>query len=156
MNLPINLFGVLGFLMQSEETLRPSVHPLPGYEKFYQTQNISFLYNLDAFDITIISLYFGILFVLSLYGIYRLKLVYLFWRYVDHKPKPKSQFAALPRVTVQLPLFNEMYVVERLLKAVTELDYPQKLIEIQVLDDSTDETAEIAARAVERYRNEGF
>ena len=73
-------------------------------------------------------------------------------------PKPKGEFseADLPHVTIQLPLFNEMYVVERLVKAVTEIDYPRDRIEIQVLDDSTDETVNIARATVERYARKGF
>src|SRR5207247_6736386 len=62
----------------------------------------------------------------------------------------------LPHITVQLPLFNEMYVVERLVKAVTEIDYPRDRLEIQVLDDSTDETASIARATVEKYARQGF
>jgi cellulose synthase/poly-beta-1,6-N-acetylglucosamine synthase-like glycosyltransferase len=62
----------------------------------------------------------------------------------------------LPRVTVQLPLFNERYVVERLLKGVTTTSYPKELLEIQVLDDSTDDTVEIVNNAVSDYRKRGF
>src|SRR5207247_4274044 len=62
----------------------------------------------------------------------------------------------LPHITVQLPLFNEMYVVERLVKAVTEIDYPRDRLEIQVLDDSTDETASIARATVVTYAAQGF
>ncbi len=121
-------------------------------------ENISPLYRLDAFDWTILTLYFSILGVLSIFGAYRIKQVVDFWRYRKIEPRPKAFFAEneLPRVTVQLPLFNELYVVERLLAAVTAIDYPRDRFEIQVLDDSTDETREVAARAVERYRSEGF
>jgi cellulose synthase/poly-beta-1,6-N-acetylglucosamine synthase-like glycosyltransferase len=132
------------------------VPPLPGYENFARTGNISYLYTLDTFDLTIITGYFAILFVLSLYGIYRLKLVYTFLRYRKFEPRPAAQFTDLPRITIQLPLFNELYVVERLLAAVTALDYPRELLEIQVLDDSTDETVEITARAVARYQAAGY
>src|SRR4029434_1031985 len=73
-------------------------------------------------------------------------------------PKPKGHFAEeeLPHVTVQLPLFNEMYVIERLVKAVTEIDYPRERLEIQVLDDSTDETVKIASATVAKYAAQGF
>src|SRR6266852_3696701 len=76
--------------------------------------NISSLYRLDAFDWTVLVLYFGILFVLSVYGIYRIKQVIEFWRYRHIVPEPKGHFTEdqLPHITVQLPLFNEMYVVE--------------------------------------------
>lgn len=120
--------------------------------------NISFLYTLDAFDWTIIILYFSILTLLAILGIYRLRMVYQFWRYRNIKPQPMREFAAdeLPSITVQLPLFNELYVVERLLESVTQLDYPRHLLEIQVLDDSTDETVGIASAAVEKYKAEGY
>jgi cellulose synthase/poly-beta-1,6-N-acetylglucosamine synthase-like glycosyltransferase len=96
--------------------------------------------------------------LLSVYGIYRYRLVYLFLRYKNHRPQPKSRFAAgrLPRVTVQLPLFNEMYVAERLIEAVVNLEYPRELLEIQVLDDSTDDTQQIASAAVNKYFEQGF
>jgi cellulose synthase/poly-beta-1,6-N-acetylglucosamine synthase-like glycosyltransferase len=62
----------------------------------------------------------------------------------------------LPKVTVQLPIFNEVYVVERLLRSVSELDYPQDLLQIQVLDDSTDDTREITSFCTEQLRRRGF
>ena len=120
--------------------------------------NISVLYQLDAFDWTVLVLYFTILGVLAIYGAYRVKQVIDFWRYRRIQPAPKSLFAEsdLPLITVQLPLFNEVYVVERLLSAVTAIDYPRGRIEIQVLDDSTDETVALARATVEKYRGEGF
>ena len=126
---------------------------------YWRTQsNISTLYRLDYFDWTILVLYFSILFVLAVYGAYRIKQVVDFWRYRQLDPKPKALFAEseLPQITVQLPLFNEMYVVERLLSAVTSIDYPRDRFEIQVLDDSTDETVALAAETVEKYRRAGF
>ena len=110
------------------------------------------------FDWTVLIVYFGILTVLAIYGVYRVKQVIEFWRYSKFPPKPKGEFAAddLPHITVQLPLFNEMYVVERLVKAVTEIDYPRERMEIQVLDDSTDETVNIASATVARYAAQGF
>jgi cellulose synthase/poly-beta-1,6-N-acetylglucosamine synthase-like glycosyltransferase len=120
--------------------------------------NISPLYQLDAFDWTVLILYFSILIVLAVYGAYRMKQVIDFWRYHKITPQPKSLWteAELPHITVQLPLFNEMYVVERLLQAVTEIDYPRERLEIQVLDDSTDETVKLARATVEAYARKGF
>src|SRR4051812_3547917 len=71
--------------------------------------NISPLYRLDAFDWTVLSVYFTVLFVLSLYGAYRIKQVVDFWRYRSIEPRPKAHFSEedLPVVTVQLPVFNE-------------------------------------------------
>jgi cellulose synthase/poly-beta-1,6-N-acetylglucosamine synthase-like glycosyltransferase len=123
----------------------------------YPAGNISYLNVNDALDLYFMWVYFGILILLSVYGVYRYRLVYLFLRYKNHPPRPKSCFepSRLPRVTVQLPLFNEMYVAERLIDAVTELDYPRELLEIQVLDDSTDDTREIASRAVRKHFEQG-
>jgi cellulose synthase/poly-beta-1,6-N-acetylglucosamine synthase-like glycosyltransferase len=120
--------------------------------------NISTLYQLDAFDLTVLILYFTILTVLAIYGIYRIKQVFEFWRYRSLPPTPAGHFGEekLPRITIQLPLFNEMYVVERLVKAVAEIDYPRERLEIQVLDDSTDETVKIARATVEQYALAGF
>jgi cellulose synthase/poly-beta-1,6-N-acetylglucosamine synthase-like glycosyltransferase len=124
----------------------------------YPGGNISYLNVNDAVDYYFMGIYFGILGLLSAYGVYRYRLIYLFLRYRRHQPKPQARFAEgdLPRVTVQLPLFNEMYVAERLIDAVTRLDYPRHLLEIQVLDDSTDQTREVASRAVSRHKERGF
>ena len=69
---------------------------------------------------------------------------------------PLSHFEQLPKVTMQLPIFNEIYVVERLLKSVSEIDYPRELLQIQVLDDSTDETRELTVSCVEKLQRRGF
>ncbi|HEX7330409.1 MAG TPA: cellulose synthase family protein [Pyrinomonadaceae bacterium] len=120
--------------------------------------NISPLYQLDTFDYVILIVYFSILATLAVYGSYRIKQVIDFWRYRNFVPKPSARFseAELPRITVQLPLFNELYVVDRLLKAVTAIDYPREKLEIQVLDDSTDETVRVAEAVVAKYAEQGF
>lgn len=124
----------------------------------YPAGNISYLNINDALDLYFIWAYFGILGLLSAYGFYRYRLIYVFLRYRKHPPQPKAHFdqTQLPRVTVQLPLFNEMYVAERLIDAVVKLDYPNDLFEIQVLDDSTDDTRTIAAETVRRYAEQGI
>src|SRR5829696_9060347 len=120
--------------------------------------NISPLYQLDTFDYVILLVYFTILGILAVYGSYRIKQVIDFWRYRKFVPQPSAKYseAELPRITVQLPLFNELYVVDRLLKAVTAIDYPRDRFEIQVLDDSTDETVKVAEAAVAKYAAQGF
>jgi len=132
----------------------------PGLCDWYvkTSANISPLYQLDAFDWTVLIVYFGILTVLAIYGVYRVKQVIDFWRYSRFPPQPKGKFSEsqLPHITVQLPLFNEMYVIERLVKSVTEIDYPRDRLEIQVLDDSTDETVTIASTTVAEYAARGF
>jgi len=96
--------------------------------------------------------------VLAVYGGYRVKQVIDFWRYRKFVPQPKAVFseAELPVITVQLPLFNEMYVVERLVKAIAEVDYPRERLQIQVLDDSTDETVKLAEATVDKCQQLGF
>ncbi|HET7618808.1 MAG TPA: glycosyltransferase family 2 protein, partial [Vicinamibacterales bacterium] len=91
-------------------------------------------------------LYFFVLSILAIYGWHRYYLVYLYMKHKDDVPPalPDLPDAELPPVTVQLPIYNEMYVADRLIDAVCDLDYPRDRLEIQVLDDSTDETREIA------------
>ena len=100
--------------------------------------------------------YLAVLFGLCLYGIHRYVIVYLFYKYRKNIPRPVRHFDKLPRITVQLPIFNELYVVERLLDCVSKLEYPKDLLQIQVLDDSTDETREITEAEVQRLRALGF
>jgi len=97
-----------------------------------------------------------VLLALAVYGFHRMMMVYLYYRNRTHRPVADSPLDPLPVVTVQLPIFNERYVVERLIASVAALDYPPELLEIQVLDDSTDETARIARAAVERERRRGI
>ena len=104
----------------------------------------------------IIVLYFFVLSILAIYGWHRYYLVYLYMKNKEKAPAPLPPLDVLPPVTVQLPIFNEMYVADRLIGAVCELDYPKDLLEIQVLDDSTDETTAIAELAVRRYSAKGF
>ncbi|MGA2608073.1 MAG: glycosyltransferase, partial [Terriglobia bacterium] len=113
------------------------------------------IYRTNAFDLSILIPYFTILGILSIYGIHRYYLTYLYLKNKQKAPKPARQFEQLPRVTIQLPVFNERYVVERLLEAVTRIDYPSALLEIQVLDDSTDETRFVASRLVSEYARAG-
>lgn len=100
----------------------------------------------------VLVLYYSILGVLALFGGHRLLLLILFYRTRHLKPRAPEQPNDWPRVTVQLPLFNEMYVAERLIEAACKLEYPRDRLTIQVLDDSTDETSQIVARAVDKQR----
>lgn len=100
--------------------------------------------------------YFVVLCGLSLYGLHRYVIVYLFLKHRNRPPVPLRTFDELPRITVQLPVFNEMYVVERLLKSVAALDYPRGRLQVQVLDDSTDETTDIAAKCVAELKAHGL
>ncbi len=104
---------------------------------------------------SILALYYLILGILACYGVHRLALVITFWRTglaASPAPEPPDEW---PMVTVQLPIFNEKYVAERLIEAVCDLDYPRDRLEIQVLDDSTDETVDLVAGLVDYQRDQG-
>src|SRR6266403_3797262 len=100
--------------------------------------------------------YLSVLIGLSAYGIHRYFIIYLYLKNRKRPPVPAGYFEKLPKVTVQLPIFNEMYVAERLLRSVSELDYPQELLQSQVLGGSTDETREITTACAEELRQRGF
>src|SRR6188474_3688335 len=108
-----------------------------------------------AETLTLVS-YFFVLIILAVYGWHRYYLVYLYMRNRDKEPKPGPALSPTPVVTLQLPLYNEMYVADRLIESVCAIDYPRELLEIQVLDDSTDETRAIAKLAVRRYAAQGI
>ncbi len=114
------------------------------------------LYQLNAFDFAIMMPYFLVMVVLAAYGIHRYSLVYNFFKYRHNVPGPPPEVDEWPKVTVQLPIYNERYVIERLVEAVAQFDYPRELLEIQVLDDSRDETQVIAWNCVERHRDLGL
>ncbi|MCX7909312.1 MAG: glycosyltransferase family 2 protein [Ignavibacteria bacterium] len=107
-------------------------------------------------EYAILIFYFISLLVLFLFGIHGLILLYYYHKtqkiLLPHYELPKE----LPVVTIQLPIFNELYVVERLIRHVCKIRYPKDKLEIQVLDDSTDETQEVAQKLVEEYRAQGF
>jgi len=114
------------------------------------------LYHTDTFDRALLIPYFIVLILLAGYGMHRYVLVYLYYKHKKNRTtEPAAYFDELPRVTVQLPIFNEQYVVERLLESICKLKYPREKLDIQVLDDSTDETVEVARNLVERYATLG-
>src|SRR5512136_1385865 len=134
-----------------------NANPLVRYvQHIFRRDPFQGIYVPNAFDLAILIPYFTILIILSVYGIHRYCLTYLYMKNRGKLPKPAKQFDELPRVTIQLPIFNERYVIERLLEAATRIDYPRDLLEIQVLDDSTDETVHVASRLVGEYVQAGF
>ncbi|HEX9763648.1 MAG TPA: cellulose synthase family protein [Candidatus Acidoferrales bacterium] len=114
------------------------------------------LYEPTWFDVFVLVPYFAILLTLSFYGLHRYKMIYLYKRHAGRRPPEPAAVREWPKVTIQLPLFNEKYVVERLIETVAGLDYPREQLEIQVLDDSTDDTVEIARACVERHAATGL
>jgi cellulose synthase/poly-beta-1,6-N-acetylglucosamine synthase-like glycosyltransferase len=127
-----------------------------GFAGFRGGGNISYFYQMDRFDWLIVGAYFLILAILSFYGLHRYIMVFLFNKHKKRDTAPQSKFEDLPRVTVQIPAYNEMYVIERVIDAVCAFEYPADRLDIQVLDDSTDETQKIARHAVERWRALGI
>ncbi len=93
-----------------------------------------------------------------MYGWHRYFMVYLYMKHKHEVPEPQAEYdyASLPVVTIQLPLYNEMYVVDRLVDSVCAIDYPREKLEIQILDDSTDETQSIAEAAARRHAADGI
>jgi len=114
------------------------------------------IYQLNAFDLAIVIPYFLVLGVLAAYGFHRYWLVYCYSKHRANVPGKPAEMANWPKVTIQLPIYNERYVVERLVEAISRLDYPSDLLEVQLLDDSTDETQQVAQGCVERYRALGL
>jgi cellulose synthase/poly-beta-1,6-N-acetylglucosamine synthase-like glycosyltransferase len=104
----------------------------------------------------ILVLYFFVLSILAIYGWHRYYLVYLYMKNRGKAPAPPTVLREFPPVTIQLPIYNEMYVADRLIDAVCDMTYPRELLQIQVLDDSTDETRDIAELAVRRHAARGF
>jgi len=108
-----------------------------------------------TWHIVLVSLHLTVCMMLAVYGVHRYSLVYLYYKYRRNAPKKTSCFLHEPFVTIQLPMFNEQYVAERIIESACRVDYPRDCLEIQVLDDSTDETVEIARETCERMRAQG-
>jgi cellulose synthase/poly-beta-1,6-N-acetylglucosamine synthase-like glycosyltransferase len=111
---------------------------------------------MTPFETLTLATYFFVLIVLAIYGWHRYYLVYLYMRNKGKEPKPGPPLDPVPVVTIQLPLYNEMYVADRLIASVCAIDYPRELLEVQVLDDSVDETRSIAESAVRRFAAQGI
>jgi cellulose synthase/poly-beta-1,6-N-acetylglucosamine synthase-like glycosyltransferase len=130
--------------------------PQSGFRHYLQSQfadqTFKDLYHWNWFDAAILLPYFAVMIALSIYGVHRYTLVYLYYKHKDkYKPDPPEYFDQLPSVTIQLPIFNEQFVIDRLIEAVCAIEYPRDRLDIQVLDDSTDETTDVAAGIVARY-----
>jgi cellulose synthase/poly-beta-1,6-N-acetylglucosamine synthase-like glycosyltransferase len=118
----------------------------------YADQTFKGLYHWNLFDACWLLPYFAVMILLSFYGIHRYTMCYQYFKYrKNYDPNPPRHFEELPRVTVQLPIFNEQFVIDRLIEAVCAMEYPSEKLEIQVLDDSTDETTAVASSIVDRY-----
>jgi cellulose synthase/poly-beta-1,6-N-acetylglucosamine synthase-like glycosyltransferase len=115
------------------------------------------IHSLAFFDYAILLPYFAILLVLSFYGCHRYATILAYFKGKKNMPQqPAQRFEQMPPVTIQLPLYNERYVVERLLESASQVRYPKGLLQIQILDDSTDDTAAYTEALVARYVEKGF
>jgi cellulose synthase/poly-beta-1,6-N-acetylglucosamine synthase-like glycosyltransferase len=142
------------FLPRATVLIFASKGLVPYFRQHFLDKTFQGLYQVNAFDLGLLIPYFIVLTILAAYGAHRYWLVYLYYKNKKNKTTtPPACFFPehLPRVTVQLPIFNEQYVVERLLDAVCRVDYPKDKLDIQLLDDSTDETVQVARILVERY-----
>ncbi len=106
----------------------------------------------------LITIYVITALLLAVYAFNAWALTLLYFKQRKKTPAPPPAYLTknLPQVTVQLPIFNEALVVKRLIDTTVQLDYPAHLLQIQVLDDSTDETTQIAQEQVDMYRRQGI
>jgi cellulose synthase/poly-beta-1,6-N-acetylglucosamine synthase-like glycosyltransferase len=111
---------------------------------------------LDTIKTVVLVAYFSILTILSIYGAHRLWMLLLYFRHKKQVPVPAGDRSFEPMVTVQLAVFNEINVVERLMDHVVKMDWPKDKLEIQMLDDSTDDTVRVAQAVCDKYRNLGY
>lgn len=93
---------------------------------------------------------------LAIFGAHRLRILWLYWKHRKEEPVPQKHFTELPTVTIQLPVFNEVHVVRRLVESVCKIDYPREKLQIQILDDSTDETREVCEQLTAEMQAQGF
>jgi cellulose synthase/poly-beta-1,6-N-acetylglucosamine synthase-like glycosyltransferase len=144
-------------LLQSLALFLSSPRGLSHYWKtHYADHTFRNVYRWNTFDVSLLIPYFIVMVILAFYGIHRYQLVWLYFRNKRNAAKsnePPARFPQdqLPFVTVQLPIFNEQFVIDRLLDACCRIEYPRDRFEIQLLDDSTDETCEVASAMVARF-----
>src|ERR1700722_17132532 len=134
--------------------------PQHGFQHYLKThyadKTFEHLYRWNPFDTALLIPYFIVMIILAFYGIHRYQLVYRYYRNRKNAVgEPRSHFTELPSITLQLPIFNEQFVVDRLIQACCNLDYPADKLEIQVLDDSTDGTVEVGQAAVGLFQSLG-
>jgi len=107
-------------------------------------------------EISVFVVYSLLLTFIFFYSLSQLDILLNFKHFKKQKNKDQFKEDFKPKVTIQLPVFNERYVIERLIETTCKISYPKELLEIQVLDDSTDETKDLIAKMVQLKKNEGF
>jgi len=111
---------------------------------------------MSLFAIIMIAVHFALLFILCLFGLHRLSMVYRWFKYRKFEPKAPKAFDTLPKVTVQIPLYNERMVAKRIVDSIVKLEYPSESLQIQIVDDSTDDTCDIIRERVNFYKAQGI
>ncbi|MCX6621335.1 MAG: glycosyltransferase family 2 protein [Acidobacteria bacterium] len=145
----VSAFSFFAFLLATS--------PIDQFKRSLFDDSFDGVHQLAWFDWSLLIPYFGILIVLSFYGLHRYEVIRTYMKYRKKlNQDPEVRFEELPLVTIQLPLYNERYVVERLVEEVCRMQYPRERLQIQVLDDSTDETHPFTEALVERYRALGY
>jgi len=104
----------------------------------------------------LLTIHFFLLGILCLFGLHRLSMVWRWWRYRKITRAQPERFTSLPHVTIQIPLYNERLVVERIIHAASQIDYPQNKLQIQIVDDSTDDTSYLIDVAIKQYIEQGI
>lgn len=104
----------------------------------------------------ILGIHFSMLAVLCLFGLHRLSMVFRWFLHKNHEPVANKTFDTLPKLTVQIPLYNERLVAQRIVDNVAAFDYPRDRLQIQIVDDSTDETVDLIAARVEHFKSNGI
>ncbi len=140
-------------------TIAAAQSSLSSYWHSFSGQLVNFLRELshhNSFILAVMIPYFILMAILGIYGVHRYWLLYAYFKNRRKVPGPPPEVSKWPKITIQLPIYNERYVVERLLDTVARIDYPRETLEIQVLDDSTDETQQVARACVERYQALGL
>lgn len=108
------------------------------------------------FHALLLGVHFFLLSMLCLFGLHRLSLVVRWFRYRNYQPEQTNIFTELPTVTVQIPLYNEQFVAQRVVDAIAAINYPRDKLQLQILDDSTDATSEIIAERIHYYQQQNI
>lgn len=111
---------------------------------------------MSVFSLFIIAVHFFLLVILCLFGLHRFSMVLRWFKYRNYKPATPKRYNELPQVTVQIPLYNERLVAKRIVDSIVLLDYPVDRLQIQIVDDSNDDTSELIAERVKHYQQQGI
>ena len=131
-------------------------NPLTTYWHHLVDPTFRGLYQANAFDFGIMLPYFLVMAILAIYGLHRYALVYNFFKHRKNAAGPPPEMTEWPKVTVQLPIYNERYVIERLVEAVAQFDYPRDCSKSRCSTTRPTRRVKVASACVERYRKLGL